>query len=96
MKIKTVRVHFDKLRAETQKSFLIRAYNQEHWFPKSLVKKLSVNRKMAGSFVIPSWLYIDKFGIEPSIEDAELIIEEHIPERISQDTKVEIDQDLKR
>lgn len=96
MKIKTVRVHFDKLRVETQKSFLIRAYNQEHWFPKSLVKKLSVNRKMAGSFVIPSWLYIDKFGIEPTIEDAELIIEEHIPERISQDTKVEIDQDLKR
>jgi hypothetical protein len=80
--ITQVRIKFDKLMAQTARAYLLKIGNTEYWFPARFCRKFITNQKLGGNTVIPAWLYREKFGCEPDIEDAETIVEHHIPERI--------------
>lgn len=80
--IKSVRIKFDKLKGETAKAVLLLIRGQEHWFPKRFCWQFITNKKLGGNCVIPTWLYVEKFGEEPDIEDAAETVEHHIPEPI--------------
>ena len=80
--IKSVRVKFEKLKGETPKAFLLQVNGKEHWFPRKLCFNFILNKKLGGNMNIPAWLYTEKFGEAPSLEDAAVIIETHVPTRI--------------
>lgn len=80
--IKSVRIQFDKLMAETPRAYLLRFQNEEIWFPRRFCWGIVVNNKLGGNVAIPTWLYKEKFNEEPDLEIADTIIEKHIPERI--------------
>lgn len=80
--IKTVFVKFDKLMGETPLAFLLKfGYDNQIWFPKKLCRNFILNKKLGGNMVIPTWLYIEKFGQEPDESEAETIIIHHVPEK---------------
>ncbi len=86
MLINTIRLKFDKLKAETPKAYLIQIGNEEHWLPKKLCWRLITNKKLGGNCVLPAWLYEKVIGITladldeaEQIQLAETIIEHHKP-----------------
>lgn len=81
MDIKSVRIQFDKLMAETPRAYLLRVGNDEYWFPSRFCWGMVVNNKLGGNVAIPAWLYKEKFEKEPDVDIAETIVEFHIPER---------------
>ena len=81
--ISSVLIKFDKLLGETPRALLLRIGSSEYWFPKRFCKRFILNKKLGGNTIIPTWLFREKFGCEPDIEDAETIIEKHIPEKIN-------------
>lgn len=86
--IARVRIKFDKMYGETPRAFLLLIEGNEHWFPRRFCFNFTLNKKLGGNMEIPAWLYKEKFGVEPDIEDATLIIEHHKPEHI-EPTEVE-------
>jgi hypothetical protein len=86
MQINTIRLKFDKLKAETPKAYLLQIGNEEHWLPKKLCWRLITNKKLGGNCVLPAWFYEKVTGIQLSdldeadqIQLAETIIEHHKP-----------------
>lgn len=80
--IAKVFVRFDKMYGETPRAFLLLIEGQEMWFPRRFCYNFILNKKLGGNMEIPAWLYREKFGREPDEEDATVIVEKHIPERI--------------
>ena len=80
--ITKVNVKFDKLYGETERAYLLLINNTEMWFPRRFCWDFVLNKKLRGHMVIPAWLYKEKFGCEPDVEDAETIVETHIPPKI--------------
>lgn len=80
--IKSVKIKFDKLKGETAKAVLLQFGNTEHWFPKRFCFQFITNKKLGGNCIIPTWLYIEKFGEEPPEAEAAETIEHHVPARI--------------
>lgn len=72
-------VKFDKFLHDTDKAILVNINGKEYWFPKKLCRKIIINKKLGGNFVIPSFFYEKVFGELPSELDAETIVEKHIP-----------------
>lgn len=81
--IKSVKIQFEKLLHETGKAILVRFNNVEAWIPKKMCRNITINKKLGGNCIIPTWLYVEKFGEQPSEEQAAVIIEHHVPERIT-------------
>jgi len=80
--ITKVLIRFEKLRGETPLAVLLLIEGAEYWFPKRFCWNFILNKKLGGNTVIPTWLYKEKFGEDPPEEDAAVIVEKHIPERI--------------
>jgi hypothetical protein len=80
--ITSVLLRFDKYLHETERAYLIRVGNTEHWLPKKLCRKFITNKKLGGNVTIPSFLYERITGEQPIEEDAETIIEKHVPKQI--------------
>lgn len=93
--ITKVLVRFDKLHGETPLAVLLSINHAEYWFPKRFCRNFILNKKLGGNMVIPAWLYREKFGCEPPEEDAETIIEKHIPSR-KEPINIEPHADLNR
>jgi len=83
MKIESVVVRFDKLLTHTDKAILIEIGRSEYWLPKKMCRNLSYNNKLSGKVSIPGWLYREKFDKEPNVNEADVIIEHHIPKLIT-------------
>lgn len=81
MPIKSVRIQFDKLMAETPRAYLLRFRNEEIWLPRRFCWGIVINNKLGGNVAIPAWLYKEKFNEEPDTDIADIIVEKHIPER---------------
>ena len=81
--IKSVKIKFDKMKAETLNAFLLKIDGDEFWFPKRFCKNFILNKKLGGNTVIPTWLYIDKFKQTPNECDADEIIEKHTPKKLN-------------
>ena len=79
--ISKVFVRFDKMYGETPRAFLLLIEGREMWFPRRFCFNFILNKKLGGNMEIPAWLYREKFGREPDIDDATLIVEHHKPER---------------
>jgi hypothetical protein len=94
-KIKSVRIKFDKVRGETAKAVLLYIFGQELWFPRRFLFGLTVNNKLGGHASIPTWLYKEKFGEEPCEDDADEVVEHHVPTRI-EPTNMQPDGELTR
>ena len=62
MQIKSVKIQFDKLLAETHGAYLIKICSDQIWIPKKLCRRMLTNKKLGGNVSIPAWLYIEKFG----------------------------------
>jgi hypothetical protein len=77
-----VRLDFDKLYTQTEKSFMVSIGGKEIWFPKSQCRKLVVNKKLGGWMLVTAWIYREKFGEEPSPELFDTVIRYHKPERV--------------
>lgn len=82
MEIKSVMLRFDKYLHATDKAYLIRVGNSEHWLPKKLCRNFITNKKLGGNVSIPTFLYEKITGIaleNIATSDADYIIEKHIP-----------------
>jgi len=90
--ITKVRIKFDKLFSETPKAYLLWIDDKEIWFPKKFCFEFTVNKKLGGHTVIPTWLYRERFGCEPDESEAETIIEHHTPEKIEKVMSNEINE----
>jgi|688.fasta_scaffold45299_4 hypothetical protein len=82
MKIAKILLRFDKHLHTTQKAFLIRIGLSDVWLPKKLCSKFITNKKLGGNVVIPAFLYERITGKPAPIEDAQTIIEKHVPVKI--------------
>lgn len=91
--ITRVKVKFDKLYGQTERAYLLLINNTEMWFPRRFCWYFVLNKKLGGHMVIPTWLYKEKFGCDPEIEDAATIVEHHVPERI-EPIEIEPDKNL--
>ena len=80
--ITNVCIKFDKLLGETPRAYLLKIANKEMWFPSQFCWQFTTNKKLGGHTIIPTWLYIEKFGCEPDEIEAETIIEKHIPNKV--------------
>ena len=87
--IKSIRIKFDKLVAQTGKANLIRIDNLEHWIPSKLCFKLSIKNNLSGSVEIPPFIYEKIFDCDLSkLTDQEKknisswYVEKHIPVKI--------------
>lgn len=87
--IKSIRIKFDKLVAQTGKANLIRIDNLEHWIPSKLCYNLSTKNNLSGSIEIPSFIYEKIFNCNLSdLSDAEKkhiaswYVEKHEPKKI--------------
>ena len=78
--ITRVLVKFEKMRGETSLAVLLLINHIEYWFPKRFCWNFTLNKKLGGNMIIPTWLYREKFGNDPEDEDAAMIVEKHIPE----------------
>lgn len=79
--ITKARIKFDKLLGETSKAYLLQIASKEIWFPRRFCWEFTLNKKLGGHTIIPTWLYREKFGCEPDESEAETIIEHHKPKR---------------
>jgi hypothetical protein len=86
--IKSARVKFDKLVHDTGRAILIRVSTGEHWIPKSVCRKLTVNNKLGGHVCLPPFI-IEKLGINIDELQPDIEIIHHIPTEI----KTEINHD---
>jgi hypothetical protein len=80
--IKSVRLKFDKMKGETAKAVLLQIGAEEHWIPKKLCWKFTLNKKLGGHTVIPTFLYERITGLVATEDIAETIIEKHVPAKI--------------
>jgi len=80
--IARVKITFQKMYGETPRAFLLLVESRELWFPRRFCRNFTLNKKLGGHTEIPAWLYTEKFGCEPDIDDATLIIEHHKPQKI--------------
>jgi hypothetical protein len=86
MAIKSIMLRFDKFLHATEKAYLIRVGHAEHWIPKKLCRNFITNKKLGGNVVIPAFLYerITGESIDDApLADADVIIERHIPQKLS-------------
>lgn len=88
--IKSIRIKFDKLVAQTGKANLIRIYGIEHWIPSKLCFNLSIKNNLSGSMDIPSFIYERIFDYDLSIltdqekkNIASWYVEKHEPKKIN-------------
>jgi hypothetical protein len=81
MPITNVLLRFDKYLHSTERAFLIRIGNDEHWLPKKLCRRFTTNKKLGGNVIIPTFIYERITGELPIESDAETIIEKHVPIR---------------
>lgn len=79
--VKSVFVRFDKLLHSTPRAHLVKIGEKEHWLPKKLCRKLTVNKKLGGNVRIPAFLY-ERMGYKVTEEVADVTVEHHIPEAI--------------
>lgn len=91
--VKSARLKFDKLLHDTGKAILIRVNSSDHWIPKSLCRKLTINNKLGGHVCLPSFI-IERLGINIEDLDPEIIVTHHVPKKIKK--QVDHDSDLFR
>jgi len=90
--ISKVRIKFDKLYGESSKAYLLLINNKEIWFPKRFCWEFTLNKKLGGHTIIPTWIYREKFGCEHEECDAATIVYHHIPEKIQKVMSNEINE----
>lgn len=87
--IKSARIKFEKLMAETPKAFLISVKGKEYWIPKSQSKKMIVNKKLGGNVVLPSFVLNAIIGVDINEVDCsdfiipEWVVKHHEPKKIT-------------
>jgi len=91
--IKSVRIKFDKFLHDTGKAILIRINGNEYWLGYFMFRNLVINKKLAGYLSI-SVLICKEKGIYYTEDMADVIIENHIPEKINNNIKIEHDNSL--
>lgn len=62
--IKSARIKFDKLNGETPKAFLIQIHNEEYWIPKSMCRRLTINKKLGGHVELPTFIINKMFNLD--------------------------------
>jgi len=90
--ITKVCIKFDKYYHSTKLSHLVSIYGIEVWLPKKYCQEFTVNKKLGGHTIIPTWLYRLKFGCEPNEYEAATIVEHHTPEKIEKVISNEINE----
>jgi hypothetical protein len=83
--IKSVMLRFDKFLHATDKAYLLRVGDSEHWLPKRLCRNLITNKKLGGNVSVPTFIYERVTGIKAKdipMSDADYIIEKHVPAKI--------------
>lgn len=90
--INSVNIKFEKLIHDTGKAILVRINGVEHWLPKKLCRKLTVNNKLAGNVCVPTFIS-ERIGIciNDCSPDVEVI--HHIPES-KEKSNIRYDSDL--
>lgn len=84
--ITSIMLRFDKYYHDTPKAYLVRIGSSEHWLPKKLCRKFTLNAKLGGHVTVPAFLYerITGESIEDApLGDADTIIEKHIPQPVA-------------
>lgn len=78
--IKSARIKFDKLLGETPKACLILTQGKEHWIPKSLCRKFTLNNKLGGNVVLPTFIINKMFDIDINKNDYDFIAADYVVE----------------
>ncbi len=88
--IKSIRIKFDKLVAQTGKANLIRIDGIEHWIPSKLCFNLSTKNNLSGSVEIPPFIYeiifecdLSKLSDEEKKNISSWYVEKHEPKKIN-------------
>lgn len=81
--ITKVYLKFDKLKAETNKAYLLQFGHDEYWLPKKLCWRFVLNKKLGGNCSIPTWLYEKIFGRSPEESEASEVVIKHVPTLIT-------------
>lgn len=94
MKAIRVRIKFEKFLHRTGKAILIRVHGVEHWIPSKLCRNLVTNQKLGGHVSVPAFI-ADRIGYQYEVDDADMIIEHHVPSSLPPVASNEIEDLLK-
>jgi hypothetical protein len=80
--IRSATLTFQRFYHDSGRAILVGYNNEKYWIPKMFCRNLVVNNKLGGHVSIPTFKFIEITGNEPDENNADYIIEKHIPEKI--------------